>query len=117
MAALTIIGQVIVSVLAIFGLIFLFRAVFDWYFAPCAITVAVTIKSKKDADHLDILLCEAEKSAFHRRGVPVAVLISSELLQGEIGDTDGLYPVYRDVVTAYGAEIYIISKQEQPSSA
>ncbi|MBQ9779322.1 MAG: hypothetical protein IJW00_11320 [Clostridia bacterium] len=110
MTAFAVIGQMVLSILAIFGLIFLFRAVFDWYFAPCAITVAVTIKSRKDADDLDILLCEAEKSVFRRRGVPMVVLVSSELMQGEIGDKEGLYPAYQDVVTAYSAAVYMISE-------
>ncbi len=116
MVVLTIIGQVILSILAIFGLVLLLRAVFDGCFAPCAITVAVTVKSKKDADDLDILLCEAEKSIFRRRGVPAVVLIAPELMQGEIGDSGGLYPEYQTIVTAYDAVVYMISKQDQPSS-
>lgn len=117
MTVLTVIGQVFLSILAIFGLVYLFRAVFDWCFSPHAITAAVIVKSKQDADDLDILLCEAEKSIFRRRGVPTAVLISSALMQGEIGDEDGLYPEYQRIVMAYGAVVYTIEEQEQPSSA
>lgn len=115
MTALVILGQVTLSVLAIFGLIFLFRAVFDWFFAPVSITVAVTVKTKQDADNLDILLCEAEKCVFRRHGIAPMVLVSPELMQGEIGDTEGIFPPYRDVIEAYHAKVYVI-EQDQPSS-
>lgn len=114
--AVTIIGQVFLSFLAIFGLIFLFRAVFDGCFAPRTITVAVTVRSKKDADDLDILLCEAEKCIFRRRGVPAVVLIAPELLQGAIGENGALFPAYRDLIHAHHATVYIGSEQKQPSS-
>ena len=116
MVALAVIGQVFVSILAVFGLIFLFRAVFDWFFAPAAMTVAITVKSKKDADDLDILLGEAEKSIFRRRGVPTIVLIPSTLLQGEIGREGTLDPIYRQVIEVYQAEIRVLSENQQPSS-
>ena len=116
MAVLVIVGQVIFSTLAIFGLIFLFRAVFGWYFAPDVITVAVVIRSRKDADDLDILLSEAEKSIFRRRGVSTVVLISPELLHGEIGKDGALFPCYRRMVDDYCAEICILSENQQPSS-
>lgn len=108
MAAITVIGQILLSILAIFGLVYLFRVFFDWCFAPTAITVAVIIKSKREADDLDILLCEAEKSIFRHRGVPTAVLITPELMHGEIGDGDGLYPEYQKIVAAYGAVVYVM---------
>lgn len=116
MAVFLIIEQVVMSILAIFGLIFLFRAVFDWFFAPAAITVAVEIKSKKDADDLDILLCEAEKSIFRRRGVSTVVLIPPKLLHGEIGEGGVLYLPYRQVIEEYHAAICIVSENQQPSS-
>ncbi len=110
MAVFAVIGQVVLSILAIFGLIFLFRAVFDWFFAPAAITVSVVIKSKKDADDLDILLREAEKSIFRRRGVSTVVLIPSAMLQGKIGKGGELYPSYRHVIEEYHAEICVLSE-------
>ncbi len=116
MNVLVIIGQVFLSILAIFGLIFLFRAVFDGCFAPSAITVAVTVKRKKDADDLDILLCEAERSVFRRRGVPTVVLIAPELLQGEIGKDGALFPVYHDLICAHHAIVYMEYELKQPSS-
>ena len=116
MIALAVIGQVLVSILAVFGLIFIFRAVFDWFFAPAAMTVAITVNSKKDADDLDILLEEAGKSPFRRRGVPTIVLIPSVLLQGEIGREGVLDPIYRQVIEAYHAMICVLSEKQQPSS-
>lgn len=116
MVALAIVGQVFLSVLAIFGLIFLFRAVFDWFFGTHAVTAAVLVNSKKDADDLDILLSEAEKSIFRRRGVATVVLISPALLQGEIGENGDLYPPYQQMIEAYHARVCILSENQQPSS-
>ena len=116
MAALSIIGQVFLSVLAIFGLIFLFRVTFDGSFAPSAITVAVIIRNQKDADDLDILLCEAERNLLRRRNVPVVVLVSEALLQGDIGEGGVLFSEYRELLLAHHAILYIGSEQNQPSS-
>jgi len=104
---LAIIGQVVLSVLAIFGLILLFRGVFDRFFASPAITVAVTVKSRKDADDLDILLCEAERSLFRRRGIPAVVLISPELCCGEVVENGELLPEYQEKIRIHGAVAYM----------
>ena len=116
MAVVMILGQVGLSILAIFGLLFLFRAVFGGFFAPPSVTAAVWVRSKKDAEDLDILLSEAERSVFRRRGVPTVVLISPGLLQGDIGEKGMLFPVYREVICTYHAIIFIGSEEKQPSS-
>ncbi len=110
-----IVVQVLVAFLATMGLVLSVRTMLDGWLAPTSVTVAVTVKSKQDADNLDILLREASRQIL-RRGVPVAVLISSHLMQGEIGDGEVLYPAYRTVIAAYSAEIYMISETGQPPS-
>lgn len=117
MVAWLILSQVILAMLAILGLILLWRAVFDGFFAPAAVSTVVIIKTKDEADSLDILLCEADKRIFHRRGVPTVVLISPGLMDGEIGKDGVLDPRYRALIEAHGAVVYIGSEQEQPSSA
>ncbi len=116
MAPHVIVGQIILSVLAVFGAIFLFRVVFASFFAPDVMTVSVLVRTKKDADDLDILLYEAEKNVFRRKGIPPIVLISDDLMHGEIGNDDGLFASYRKVIDKYQATIYVIY-QNQPSSA
>lgn len=115
MTVLIILGQVLVAFLAVLGLALL-RVILEGCFAPKAITVAVTIGSREDADALDILLSEAQKSIFRRRGVPVAVLISPQLMRGILGNGESLYPEYLEMLTHYGAVAYIISEKDQPSS-
>ncbi|MBE6586146.1 MAG: hypothetical protein E7645_06445 [Ruminococcaceae bacterium] len=116
MTVILIIGQVFLSVLAIFGLMFLFRAMMAWYFMPEVVTVAVIVKTRKELQNLDILLCEAEKNAFRRRGTPVAVMIPSHLMQK--GSDSGGEPdlAYLDTIRDYGAVVYIMTEQNQPSS-
>lgn len=108
MAPLVIVGQIVLSVFAVFGATFLFRVVFESFFAPGVITVSVLVKTKKDADDLDILLYEAEKNMFRRKGIPPIVLISDDLMHGEIGDDEGVFDSYRKVIDKYQATIYVI---------
>ncbi len=109
-------AQVLLWMLAAMGLILALAAILDAWLCPISVTVAVTVRTKQDADALDILLCEANRQ-IRRRGLPVAVLISPHLMQGEIGDGRGLYPDYQAVVDAYRADVYIISQTNQPPSA
>ena len=109
-------SQVFLSLLAVMGLVFSVRAVLDAYLTPSAVSAAITIRTKKDADDLDILLCEASKQ-IRRRGSFVAVLTFPHLMHGEIGDSRGLYPAYQAVMEAYGAKLYIILENDQPPSA
>jgi len=111
-----IVAQVLLWMLAAIGLALALCAILDAWLCPTSVTVAVTVRTKQDADALDILLCEANRQ-IRRRGVPIAVLISPCLLHGEIGDGRGLYPHYQTVVDAYRADVYIISQANQPPSA
>ncbi len=109
-------AQVLLWMLAAMGLTLALRAILDARLWPTSVTVAVTVKTKQDADDLDILLCEASRHIC-RRGVSVAVLISSHLMQGEIGNGGELYAAYQAVIAAYSAEVYMISETNQPPSA
>ena len=102
-----ILAQVVLSVLAVLGLTLSLRTILDAWLLPTSVTVAVTVKTKQDADRLDILLCEASKH-IRRRGVSVAVLIPSRLMRGVIGNGTELYALYREIIEAYAAEVYII---------
>ena len=113
MPALMVIGQIIVAVLAVFGLLFLWCFVFALYFAPPAVSAVVVVSDMEHVKNLDILLLEAEKSVFRRKGVPIVVLISPPLMEGVMGNCGGLYPAYETLLLAHGAVAYIGS---QPSS-
>lgn len=116
MTVIVIIGQVLLSVLAVLGAMLMWRALFDSFFTPASISAVVVIRTKAEADALELLLGEAEKAVFRRRGVPTVVLISPELFHGELGENGELLPVYQETVNAYDAVVYIGTERKQPSS-
>ena len=91
-----------------FGFCCALRMLTDWIFASRQICVAIEITEKKDADMLDVLLHEAG-SAFLRKGkARLVVLLSSELMEGIVGEGEDLYPEYQELLDLYDAECYLI---------
>ena len=77
-------GFVIVSVLvalfAIWGVFMLWRAVFEWLFAPRQVRGAVVVGCAKDLENLDFLLVEAEKNCMCHRESPTVVILMPDML-------------------------------------
>lgn len=91
-----------------FGFCCALRMLTDWIFASRQICVAIEITEKKDADMLDVLLHEAESAFFRKSCVRPIVLVSSDLMNGIVGEGEELYPRYARMLDAFGAECYLI---------
>ena len=99
--------DVAAALLAVFGFYCALRMVADLFWNPKQICVAVKVQNKEDAEMLDVLLHEAY-SAFFRKGRRIAVLLSSELMDGTVGLGEELFEKYSDLIDTYGAECYLI---------
>jgi hypothetical protein len=99
--------DVAAALLAVFGFYCALRMVADLFWNPKQICIAVRVQNKEDAEMLDVLLHEAY-SAFFRKGRRIAVLLSSELMNGMLGEGEELFEKYNDLMDAYGAECYLI---------
>ena len=99
--------DVAAALLAVFGFYCALRMVADLFWNPKQICIAVRVQNKEDAEMLDVLLHEAY-SAFFRKGRRIAVLLSSELMNGTLGEGEELFEKYNDLMDAYGAECYLI---------
>lgn len=99
--------EVSAALFAVFGFYCALRMVVDLFWKPEQICIAVTVQNKEDAEMLDVLLHEAY-SAFFRKGRRIAVLLSSELINGIMGDGEALFEKYNDLIDSYGAECYLI---------
>lgn len=68
--------SVLVALLAIWGAIMLWRATFEWWFAPQQLRRAVVIGRIEDIENLDFLLFEAEKNCMcHKDSRTVVILL------------------------------------------
>ena len=95
-------------VFAVFGLWCVIRMAAEIFFSPQQIAVAVEIRNEEDAEMLDMLLHEA-RSAFLRKGkARLVVLLSSELMEGTVGEGEDLYPEYQELLDLYDADCYLI---------
>ena len=99
--------EVSAAMFAVFGFYCAMRMAVDLLWKPSQICIAVTVQNKKDAEMLDVLLHEAY-SAFFRTRSRIVVLLSSELMNGTLGEGEELFEKYNDLMDAYGAECYLI---------
>ena len=99
--------DVFAALLAVFGFYCALRMVVDLFWKPRQVCIAVTVQNEKDAEMLDVLLHEAY-SAFFRTRSRIVVLLSSELMNGTLGEGEELFEKYNDLMDAYGAECYLI---------
>ena len=104
---LQLILEVSVALFAVFGFYCALRMVADLFWMPKQLYVAIEVQNKEDAEMLDVLLHEAY-SAFFRKGHRIAVLLSSDLMNGTVGNGEELFEKYSDLLDSYGAECYLI---------
>lgn len=79
MGAVWVIVSVMVALLATWGGLSMWRALFAWFFAPPQIRGCVLVTCAKELETLDFLLTEAEKSCECRRGAALLVIITPEV--------------------------------------
>ena len=97
-----------IALFAVFGFYCAVKTFFELLFASERITAAVEIYDRSDADELNMLLAEA-RSTFLRKGkTRLVVLLSTDLMNGTVGEGDELYDAYADLIDRYGAECYLI---------
>ena len=94
---------------SVFGFVCALRMLLECLFGSAPIAVAVEVREKKDADMLDMLLHQAVSAFFIRGGrVRPVVLISTALMDGEIGVGTTLFDEYWEVLERFGAECYLV---------
>ncbi len=93
---------------AIFGAYCAIKTLSEALFSSDRITVALEIRERRDADELDMLLREAQSTSLRRGRTRVVVLLSSDLMDGTVGEGDKLYDGYADLLDRFGAECYLI---------
>lgn len=97
-----------IAMFSVFGVYCALRTLVEWLSASERVAVAVEVRTKQDADVLDMLLHEA-RSAFLRRGhARIVVLVSTDLMDGTLGEGEELLDDYIDLLSRYGAECYLI---------
>lgn len=100
--------EVAVALFAVVGFYCTVRMFSELLFASGQIAVAIEVYEREDAEMLDMLLHEAG-SAFLRKGhARTVVLISSDLMDGTVGEGDELFPAYQEMLDRYGAECYLV---------
>ena len=99
--------QVFVAALAVIGFYGILHGLFESVLRPRALTSAVVIRDMEEAADLDILLCEARRSLFRRRGEGVVLVISADLMDGTMGKDGILNEDYALLVERYGAEVCV----------
>lgn len=108
-----ILWEAFVALFAAFGLCCALGALLDLLFQPRNLTLAVEIRTREDADMLDMLLHEAGSAFFCPTGHRITVLISSALLEGTVGFGEELFEEYRDLLARFGAEWYPFAPREE----
>ncbi len=100
--------RIVLLACAVFGAYCAIKTLAEALFSSDRVTVALEIREKEDADDLDMLLCEAQSTSLRRGRTRVVVLISSDLMDGTVGEGDELYDSYMNLLDRYGAECYLI---------
>ena len=104
---LTILTACAVSLFAVFGFYCAIRTLADLLFPSKRLSVAVEVRDQKDVEELDMLLGEAAASSL-QRGARLVVLLSTDLMDGTVGEGEELSEHYTDLLDRYGAECYLI---------
>ena len=97
--------QILIAALAVIGFYGVLHAVFESALRPRQITTAVTVRSERDARDLDILLCEARRAPCRRASRRLFLIVSSELMDGTVGEAGKLNEEYAALAERYGAEV------------
>ena len=99
--------QVMIAALAVIGFYGILHEIFESVLRPRPLTTAVVIRDMEDAADLDILLCEARRSPHRRRGEGVVLVISSDLMDGHVGNDGMLKEEYALLAERYEAEVCV----------
>ena len=106
------IAQVLVAALSVIGFYAILHAVFETALRPTQITSAVVVRNMKDAEDLDILLCEARRAPCGGGKRSLFLVISPELMDGRVGEAGKLKEEYAALAERYGAEICFLKPKE-----
>lgn len=98
------VGVVVFSVFAVFGLICALRAFAESFRPAEQICVAVVIRTPQDISRMDALLREARSGSLRRELAPLTVLFSRSLPGGE----RELPLLWQEILDRYGAEYFWI---------
>ena len=100
--------EVVVAMLAAYGLYCALKALAEWLFPTEQLIVAIELRTAEDAEELDRLLYDARMLLRRRGGMRIAVLVSETLLDGTVGNKDTLLEPYEALLEEYGADCYLI---------
>lgn len=104
--------QITVAFFAVVGFFWVLRVFFSCLYMPENLAVAIEIRTREDADMLDMLLHEAGSAFSRPRPMRTVVLISTGLMDGTVGFGEELLEQYEDLLDRYGAECYLIQPGE-----
>jgi hypothetical protein len=102
-----IISQVLIAALSVIGFYGILHAVFETVLRPGQITSAVVVRSMKDAEDLDILLCEARRAPCKGAKRRLFLIVSADLMEGLVGEAGKLKEEYAILADRYGAEVAV----------
>ncbi len=108
------VAGVMVAALAVIGFFGILHVLLEVALRPKQITVAVVLQTRRDAEDLDILLCEARRSSCRGSGRRLLLVVSAELMDGTVGEAGKLNGAYAELVERYGAEVAFFSPPEPP---
>lgn len=94
--------------LSVFGAYCAIKTFSEALFSSDRITVALEVRERQDAEDMDMLLREAQSLSIGRGRARVVVLLSSDLMDGTVGEGEELYDDYMELIDRYGAECYLI---------
>ena len=100
--------NILVLSLSVFGAYCAIKTFSEALFSSDRITVALELREPQDAEDMDMLLREAQSVSVRRGRARVVVLISTELMDGTLGEGEELYDGYMELLDRYGAECYLI---------
>ena len=106
-----VLAQVLVAALAVIGFYETLHGVFEAFLRPRQLVWAVEIRTMADAANLDILLCEARRSPYRRRGEGVVLVIHAELMDGRMGVGNRLHEEYEDLARRYDALVCVTTEE------
>ena len=104
--------HITVAFFAVVGFSLALRACLACLYLPENLTVAIEIRTREDADMLDMLLHEAGSAFSRPRAARTVVLISTALMDGTVGFGEELLEHYENLLDRYGAECYLIQPNE-----
>lgn len=104
--------EAFIALMAAFGFCCALRTVLDWILPLRHLSLAVEIRTREDADMLDMLLHEARSASFCPAGGRITVLFDLSLMDGTVGFGDVLLEDYREQIECFGARWYAVDLQE-----